>query len=218
MERQLGTLWRAAQKWAEGGGRGRRQLPSGAASWGNSHHCPLCTHSTLTGALIHRPEGPSTFSVLLPSRAPPSGVGRAVKREASKSKRSPFAHCDLLTLLLRLSSHRSAFKGAAGLPEMSQEEEGNWLGVQGEDGGVHSLRTPCWGVLEILWTSSVPQYGQTPNNCRCHHRLCGCTRHADTPTVGHLSAEKSPLKRVFCQTCSLQEVGGAQRQAAGLQE
>lgn len=151
---------------------------------------PLAPHDLLHADKCPEtcPEGPSAFSALLPSRAPPLGGGEAVEREASKSKRSPFTHCDLLTLLLELSSHHSVFKGAADLPEIRQEKVGSWLG------GFHSYRllfgVPL-GALDIVY----PPKWSAPQRIADVTSLCKCIRHMQTSLpVGTCQQRNHPSK------------------------
>lgn len=119
----------------------------------------------------------------------------AMEKEASESKRSPFAQWNLLTWLLGLCSHQSGFKAAAGLQEMRQKEVGSWLGgvrccrllVGVPWGPLDSVSPPIWSASQLV--ADVPEdYVDARDICRY-------------PASGHLSAEKSPLEGLFCQGC-----------------
>lgn len=203
MERQLGTLGRAAQKWAGSGGRGRRQLESGAASQGtpSPHPAPI--------APLPRRQVPqdTVLKVLLPSvPSCQAGGGAGQWRGRLRNLReAPACTVTSYPCSQGWPPHPSGGKWAAGLQRRGGKKPATgWGNLIPADFFL--------GVSGVLWTPSAPQLItemslQILGRCKAYAALCQVAL-----VSGEMAPGESPL-----QTCSPQIGGGAPSPAVGLQ-
>lgn len=185
MERQFGTLQRAAQKWAGRGGRGRRQLKSGAASQGtpSPHPAPI--------APLPRGQVPRDIVLkVLPPSVPPAkqeeGGGRWRGR-LRNLREAPACTVTSYPCSQGWPPHPSGGKWAAGLQRRGGKKPATGWGNP-------ILADSLLGVSGVLWTPSTPQLITLKILERCKEYAALCQ---GALVSGEMAPGESPL-----QTCS----------------